>query len=96
MVIAQHGEMSLAQARRRARETLERIRAGANPADDILQEKRTPTVKEFAQQYLRRCDPFWKSSGRKTVRIYFKARILLAFGSMLVDWVGPEDVTAWP
>ena len=95
MVIAQHGEMSLAQARRRARETLERIRAGANPADDILQEKRTPTVKEFAQEFLRRCDPYWKPSGRKTVRIYLKARILPTFGRMSLDRVDPEDVAAW-
>ena len=76
MVIGRYGEMSLAKARRRAREMLQRIRAGANPADDILREKRTPTVKEFAREYLRRCDPYWKPSGRKTVRIYLKARIL--------------------
>ena len=69
MVIARYGEMSIAKARRRACDLLKRIRAGANPADDILREKRTPTVKEFAREYLRRCDPYWKPSGRKTVRI---------------------------
>ena len=95
MVIARYGEMSLAKARQRAREMLERIRAGANPADDILREKRTLTVRQFAQEYLRRCDPYWKPSGRKTVRIYLKARILPAFGSMPVDRVGPEDVSEW-
>ena len=95
MVIARYGEMSLAKARRRARDLLEGIRAGANPADDILREKRTPTVNEFAQEYLRRCDPYWKPSGRKTVRIYLKARILPAFGRMPLDRVGPEDVAAW-
>ena len=95
MVIARHGEMSLARARRRARDMLERIRAGANPADDILREKRALTVKALAQEYLRRCDPYWKPSGRRTVRIYLKARILPAFGRMLVDRVGPEDVSEW-
>ena len=95
MVIARYGEMSLAQARRRARDLLQRIRAGDNPAEDILREKRTPTVKEFAREYLRRCDPYWKPSGRKTVRIYLKARILPAFGKMPVDRVGPEDVAEW-
>ena len=95
MVIARYGEMLLTQARRRARDLLERIRAGANPAADILREKRTPTVREFADEYLRRCDPYWKPSGRKTVRIYLKARILPAFGSMPVDRVGPEDVSEW-
>ena len=95
MVIARYGEMSLAKARRRARELLQRIRAGANPADDILREKRTPTVKALADEYLRRCDPYWKPSGRKTVRIYLKARILPAFGRMPLDRVGPQDVAEW-
>ncbi len=87
--------MSLAQARRRARKTLERISAGDNPAEDILREKQSPTVKEFAREFLRRCDPYWKPSGRKTVRIYLKARILPAFGAMPLDSVGPEDVSEW-
>ena len=95
MVIARYGEMSLAQARRRARDMLQRIRAGDNPADDILREKRTPTVKALADEYLRRCDPYWKPSGRKTVRIYLNARILPAFGRMPLDRVGPEDVAEW-
>ena len=95
IVIARHAEMDLAEARRYARDTLGRIRAGGNPADDIRREKRTPTVREFADEYLRRCDPYWKPSGRKTIRIYLKASILPAFGRMLVDRVGPEDVAAW-
>ena len=95
IVIARHGEMELSQARRRARDMLGRIRAGGNPAEDIRREKRTPTVREFADEYLRRCDPYWKPSGRKTVRIYLKARILPAFGKIPVDRIGPEDVAAW-
>ena len=43
----------------------------------------------------RRCAPHWKPSGRKTVRIYLKARILPAFGKMPLDRIGPEDVAAW-
>ena len=95
MVIARHGEMTLAEARRRARDVLAHIRAGENPADDIRREKETPTFREFADEYLRCCDPHWKPSGRKTVRIYLKARILPAFGRMPLDRVGPEDVAAW-
>ena len=72
-----------------------RIRAGENPADDIRREKETPTLREIADQYLRRCNPHWKPSGRKTVRIYLKARILPAFGKMPVDRIGPEDEAAW-
>ena len=30
------------------------------------------------------------------MRIYLKARILPAFGAMSLDWIGPEDVGAWP
>ena len=95
IVIARHGEMELAEARRRARDVLARIRAGGNPAEDIRREKLAPTVREFADEYLRRCDPYWKPSGRKTIRIYLKARILPAFGKMPIDRIGPEDVTAW-
>ena len=95
IVIARYGEMDLAQARRRARDMLARIRAGDNPADDIRKEKTAPTVAMLAEEYLRRCDPYWKPSGRKTIRIYIKARILPAFGRMPVERVGPEDVAAW-
>ena len=80
---------------RRARDMLARIRAGQNPADDIRREKETPAFREFAVEYLRRCEPHWKPSGRETVRIYLKARILPAFGKMPLDRIGPEDVAAW-
>ena len=93
--IARHGEIDLAQARRRARDLLASIRAGGNPADDLRREKKTPTLRQFADEYLRRSDPHWKPSGRKTVRIYLKARILPAFGRIPLDAIGPEDVAAW-
>ncbi len=89
IVIARHGEMELAEARRRSRDMLARIRAGENPADDIQREKKTPTFREFADEYLRRCEPHWKPSGRRTVRIYLKARILPAFGKVPLDRIGP-------
>ncbi len=95
IVIARHGEMALAEARRRARDMVARIRAGDNPADDIQREKGTLTLREFADEYLRRCEPLWKPSGRKTMRIYLKARILPTFGWMPLDRIGPEDVAAW-
>ena len=95
IVIARHGEMELPEARRRARDILARIRAGGNPAEDIRREKRTPTFREFAEEYLRRCEPHWKPSGRRTVRIYLKARILPTFGKTPLDRIGPEDVAAW-
>ena len=95
IVVARHGEMKLAEARRRARDMLGRIRAGENPADDIRREKETPTPRQFADEYLRRSEPQWKPSGRKTVRIYLNARVLPAFGKMPLDRIGPEDVAAW-
>ena len=93
--IARHGEMELAEARRRARDMLARIRAGENPAEDRRRARRTPDFAAFAEEYLRRCAPHMKPSGRKTVRIYLNARILPAFGRMPLDRIGPEDVAAW-
>ena len=87
--------MKLAEAHRRALDILVRIRAGENPADDIRREKETPTFREFTEEYLRRREPHWKPSGRKTVRIYLKARILPMFGKMPLDRINPEDVAAW-
>ena len=87
--------MELAQARRGARDMLMRIRAGENPADDIRREKETPTLRQFVDEYLRRCEPHWKPSGRKTVRNYLKARILPTFGRMPLDRIGLEDVAVW-
>ena len=95
IVVARHGEMELAQARRRARDMLGRIRAGENPADDIQKERATPTFRAFADEYLRRCEPHWKPSGRKTVRNYVKSRILPTFGRLPLDRIGPEDMAAW-
>ena len=62
---------------------------------DIRREKQTPTFRAFADEYLRCCEPHWKPSGRKTVRIYLNACILPAFGRMPLDRIGPEDVAAW-
>ena len=87
--------MELTEARRRARDMLERIRAGGNPADEARRDRTAPTVKDLADEYLRQCDPYWKPSGRTTVRIYLNSRILPTFGKMPVDRIGPEDVAAW-
>ena len=95
MVIACHGEMALAEARRRARTILERIRAGQRPADDARRARTAPTVRDFAGEYLRRCEPGWKPSGREAVRIYLRGCILPTFGRMPLDRVGREDVAAW-
>ena len=95
IVIARHAEMEPVEARRRAREILARIRAGENPADDIRNEKETLTLREFSCEYLRRSEPHWKPSGRKTVRIYLNGRILPTLGRMPLDRIGPEDVAAW-
>ena len=87
--------MELDEARRRARDILARIRASGNPAEDIRREKQIPSFREFTEEYLRRSEPHWKPSGRRTVRIYLKARILPAFGKTPIDRIGPEDVAAW-
>ena len=95
MVIAKHGEIDLDEARRRARDILARIRAGENPAEEAKRAKAAPTVNAVAGEYLRRCDPHWKPSGRETVRVYLNARILPRFGRMRIDEIEPVEVAAW-
>ena len=85
IAIARHGEMELAEARRRARDMLARIRAGENPADEIRREKETPIFREFSDEYLRRSDPHWKPSGRKTVRIYLNPTSATRTGFQLIS-----------
>lgn len=94
-VVARHGEVELAEARRRARDLLARIRAGEDPAEERRRARRVPDFSAFAGEYLRRCAPNLKPSGRRTVRTYLKARLLPAFGRTPVDRIGPEDVAAW-
>ncbi len=94
IAIARHGEMGLAHARRCARNLLAHIRNCDNPAEDIRKKRTAPTLRDLANEYLDHCDPHWKPSVRKTVRIYLKARILPGFCKLRVDRVGPEDVAA--
>ena len=75
IAIARHGEMGLAHARRCARNLLAHIRNCDNPAEDIRKKRTAPTLRDLANEYLDHCDPHWKPSVRKTVRIYLKARI---------------------
>ena len=62
---------------------------------DIQRENETPSLRAFADEYLRRSDPHWEPSGRRTVCIYRKGRILPAFGRMPLDRIGSEEVAAW-
>lgn len=87
--------MGLAQARRRARGLLGRIRAGENPAEERRRARTAPRLEDLAREYLRRCGPGWKPSGLESVRVYLRARILPAFGAMAVHEIGAEDVAAW-
>ncbi len=52
-------------------------------------------MRDFADKHLRRLEPHWRPSGRRTMRIYLKARVLPAFGRMPLNRIGPEDVAAW-
>ncbi len=50
----------------------------------------------FAGEFLERYARHWKPSGRRTVRIYLKARILPAFGRMPLDRIGPRLLRCIP
>ena len=95
LLVDRYADMGLAQARRRARDLLACVRAGENPAEQRRRARRMPRFEAFAAEYLRRCGPHFKPSGRRTVRMYLKARLVPAFGKMPLDRIGPEDVAAW-
>ena len=95
IVIARHGEIELAEARRRARDMLARIRAGGNPADDIQREKKTPTLREFADEYLRRSEPHWKPSGPGPCTSISRPASCPRSAGCRSTAIGPEDVAAW-
>ena len=96
IVIARHGDIELAEFRRRARDMLARIRAGGNPADDIRREKadpavagvrrRVPAAFRAALEALRAARPCASIS---------TAASCPPFGRMPLDRIGPEDVAAW-
>ena len=87
--------IELSEGRHRARGMLHRTRTDATPADYIQREKQTPTPREFTRGYLWQIEPHWKPSGRRTMCIYLKARILHALGSMPLNRIAPEAVAVW-
>ena len=97
VTVGRHGVISADQARRRAAQIINRIKAGEEPVPEPLPAKLAggPTVAELAARYLEehvlvRCKP----STARTHRQLVGKHLLPEFGKLPAAAVGREHVTA--
>ena len=95
VTLGRHGELSAAQARKRAAVAIERIKAGREPIETPSEPMPDPTVADLAQRCLRvyvdvRCKPLTARGYRQHLRLY----ILPALGHLPVRSVAQEDIEA--
>ena len=90
--IGDAGEMTLEEARRRARAILAAIRNGEEPAVADPEETRFETV---AEKLLESCQRYWKASTRKVNGVYFRKQILPWFQDRQIADITERDVKQW-
>lgn len=90
--IGRLGEITLDEARTRARDAR---KAAFDGADPTTEQKRRPTVAELSSAYLQRCDDDLKASSAKEYRRLWKVEIAPIFGTKFVDEITPMQVAEW-
>jgi hypothetical protein len=78
--IGRHGVLTADQARARAKELLGAVAKGDNPAQDISEHRRAPTVATLCERFLRehvaeRCKPTTQREYRRAIELYVKPAI---------------------
>ena len=82
------------KARSGARDTLARVRLGADPADDLAKGREAATVRELSEKFLRADAKVGrKSSTLALYALYFKKHILPAIGSKRARDITRADIT---
>ena len=89
--LGRHGTLTLAQARKRARDVLGAVWRGEDPAEGKQASRRAPTFADLSDRYLRDyADPKKKTAAED--RRYLEKVLLPAFGKKKIDALGTSDV----
>ena len=91
--IGRHGTMTADEARSRARKLLGGVAGGENPAEEIAQHRRAPTVAALCERFYKthveqRCKPTTRREYRRSIELFIKP----AIGSFKVVDVERRDV----
>ena len=91
--LGRHGKITADQARQLAREVMGLVAKGENPAEDLAQHRRAPTVaalcERFFDQHVReRCKPTTQGEYRRAIDLFIKP----AIGSFKVVDVERKDI----
>ncbi len=78
--LGRHGTLTADEARKRARELLGRVAGGENPAEEISQHRRAPTIAALCERFftthvLQRCKPKTQSEYRRSLDLFIKPAI---------------------
>lgn len=80
VALGRHGTLTADEARKRARELLGRVAGGENPAEEISQHRRAPTVAALCERFyathaLQRCKPTTQGEYRRSLDLFIKPAI---------------------
>lgn len=91
--IGRHGTVTVDQARITAKELLGMVASGGNPAEDVSQHRRAPTVASLCERFfqthvLERCKPSTQREYRRSIDLFIKP----AFGTFKVVDLERKDI----
>ena len=78
--LGRHGTLTADEARKRARELLGRVAGGENPAEEISQHRRAPTIAALCERFftthvLQRCKPTTQGEYRRSINLFINPAI---------------------
>jgi len=93
--LGRHGKITVDEARRLAKDVMGQVAMGENPAEEIAQERRAPTVAALCNRFFRehaeeRCKPTTQKEYRRALDLFIKPEI----GSFKVVDVERKDIAA--
>ena len=93
--LGRHGKITVDEARRLAKDVMGQVAMGENPAEEIAQERRAPTVAALCDRFFRehaeeRCKPTTQKEYRRALDLFIKPEI----GSFKVVDVERKDIAA--
>lgn len=95
MVLGAHGVLTVEEARRRARAALGQVAAGFDPAVPRDEERRSISVAEFSERYLKQhAEVRKKPSSVRNDRLMLRLHILPRLGKLPLDTVTRSEVAA--